>query len=42
MAKKLTKFILFALLLGVIAGWAINASIDDGTPAAAEQLKQIA
>ena len=42
MAKRLTKFILFALLLGVIAGWAINASIDDGSPAAAAQLKEIA
>jgi Na+/H+-dicarboxylate symporter len=41
-AKRLTKFILFALLLGVIAGWAINASIDDGSPASAEKLKQIA
>jgi len=41
-AKRLTKFILFALLLGVIAGWAINASIDDGSPAAAAQLKEIA
>src|SRR4051794_835176 len=42
MAKKLTKFILIALVLGVIAGWAINAAIDDGTPASAEQLKAIA
>jgi len=41
-AKKLTRFILLALLLGVIAGWAINAAIDDGTPQSAEQLKQIA
>jgi len=42
MAKKLTKFILLALVLGIIAGWAINASIDNGTPEAAAQLKQIA
>jgi Na+/H+-dicarboxylate symporter len=42
MAKKLTKFILIALVLGVIAGWAINAAIDDGTPASAERLKAIA
>ena len=42
MAKKLTKFILMALVLGVIAGWAINAAIDDGTPASAERLKAIA
>ncbi|NUT00858.1 MAG: dicarboxylate/amino acid:cation symporter [Sphingomonas sp.] len=42
MAKQLTRFILIALVLGVIAGWAINAAIDDGTPASAERLKQIA
>ena len=42
MAKKLTQFILIALVLGIIAGWAINAAIDDGTPEAAERLKSIA
>src|SRR5689334_281462 len=42
MAKKLTWFILTALVLGIIAGWAINYAIDDGTPASAEQLKSIA
>ena len=42
MAKKLTRFILLALVLGIIAGWAINAAIDDGTPQSADQLKQIA
>ena len=42
MAKKLTKFILLALVLGVIAGWAINAAIDDGTPESAARLKSIA
>ena len=42
MATKLTRYILFALLLGVIAGWATNAAIDDGTPASAERLKAIA
>ena len=42
MAKRLTRFILLALVLGIIAGWAINAAIDDGTPASAAQLKQIA
>jgi Na+/H+-dicarboxylate symporter len=41
-AKKLTRFILLALVLGIIAGWAINAAIDDGTPESAERLKQIA
>ena len=42
MAKRLTRFILLALVLGMIAGWAINAAIDDGTPESAAQLKQIA
>ena len=42
MAKKLTRFILIALVLGIVAGWLINFSIDDGTPASAERLKSIA
>ena len=42
MAKRLTRYILIALVLGVIAGWAINSAIDDGTPASAERLKSIA
>src|SRR3954469_20501913 len=42
MAKNLTRFILLALMVGLIAGWAINAAIDDGTPASAERLKSIA
>src|SRR3982750_909835 len=42
MAKKLTRFILMALVLGIIAGWATNYAIDDGTPASAERLKSIA
>ena len=42
MAKKLTRFILIALVLGIIAGWAINYALDDGTPEATERLKQIA
>src|SRR4051812_29638641 len=42
MAKNLTRFILLALVLGLIAGWATNAAIDDGTPASAERLKSIA
>ena len=42
MAKRLTRYILIALVLGIIAGWAINAAIDDGTPAAAAHLKSIA
>ena len=42
MAKRLTQFILIALVLGLIVGWAINAAIDDGTPQSAAQLKSIA
>ena len=42
MAKRLTRFILVALVLGIIVGWAINYAIDDGTPASAERLKSIA
>src|SRR6476469_4369177 len=42
MAKRLTRYILIALVLGIIAGWAINAAIDDGTPGRAAQLKSIA
>ena len=42
MAKRLTRYILLALVLGVIAGWAINSAIDDGTPASAARLKSIA
>jgi Na+/H+-dicarboxylate symporter len=41
-AKRLTRFILLALVLGIIAGWAINAAIDDGSAQSADQLKQIA
>jgi Na+/H+-dicarboxylate symporter len=42
LAKKLTRYILIALVLGIVAGWAINYAIDDGTPASAERLKSIA
>ena len=42
MANKLTRFILIALVLGLIVGWATHASIDDGTPASAARLKSIA
>ncbi|MGZ2411164.1 Na+/H+-dicarboxylate symporter [Sphingomonas sp. F9_3S_D5_B_2] len=42
MATKLTRYILIALVLGLVAGWAINAAFDDGTPASAERLKSIA
>src|SRR4029453_921786 len=42
LATKLTRYILLALLLGIIAGWATNAAIDDGSAQSAEQLKTIA
>ncbi|MES2054775.1 MAG: dicarboxylate/amino acid:cation symporter [Pseudomonadota bacterium] len=42
MAKRLTWFILLGLVLGLVVGWALNATIDDGTPAAAAKLKEIA
>src|SRR4051794_9381977 len=42
MASKLTRFILIALVLGIIVGWAINAAVGDGTPAGDAQLKTIA
>src|SRR3954466_659390 len=42
MAKNLTRYILLALVLGIIAGWATNSAIDDGSPASAERLKAIA
>ena len=42
MAKKLTRFILIALVLGIIVGWATNYAIDDGSPEAAARLKSIA
>jgi Na+/H+-dicarboxylate symporter len=42
MAKKLTYFILAGLVLGIVAGWAINHAIADGTPAGDERLAAIA
>jgi Na+/H+-dicarboxylate symporter len=41
-AKRLTQFILIALVLGVITGWALNYSLDDGSPESAARLKSIA
>jgi Na+/H+-dicarboxylate symporter len=41
-AKRLTYFILAGLVLGIVVGWAINASVADGTPAGDAQLKAIA
>ena len=42
MAKRLTRYILVALVLGLVVGWVLNASIDDGTPESAARLKSIA
>ncbi|MFT6570906.1 MAG: Na+/H+-dicarboxylate symporter, partial [Sphingomonas echinoides] len=42
MAKRLTTYILIALVLGLAVGWTLNATIDDGTPASAARLKEIA
>ena len=42
MAKNLTRYILIALVLGIIAGWTINYAIDDGSAAADARLKSIA
>jgi Na+/H+-dicarboxylate symporter len=42
LAKKLTRYILIALVLGVITGWTLNVSISDGSPESAAQLKSIA
>jgi len=41
-AKRLTYYILAGLVLGIVAGWAINASVGDGTPAGDARLKDIA
>jgi len=42
MAKRLTMFIAVGLVLGLVVGWGINLAIDDGSAAAAAQLKEIA
>jgi Na+/H+-dicarboxylate symporter len=42
LAKKLTRYILIALVLGVITGWSLNVSISDGSPESAARLKAIA
>jgi Na+/H+-dicarboxylate symporter len=42
MAKKLTYWILAGLVLGIVAGWAINYAIADGTPAGDARLATIA
>jgi Na+/H+-dicarboxylate symporter len=42
MATRLTRYILIALVLGIVAGWAINAGIDNGTAASTARLTSIA
>ena len=42
MAKKLTRYILIALVLGIITGLALHYAIDDGTPASEATLAKIA
>jgi len=42
MAKKLTRFILIALVLGIISGLALHYAIDDGTVASEARLAKIA
>jgi Na+/H+-dicarboxylate symporter len=41
MAKRLTYWILGGLVLGILAGWAINHWVSDGTPASTERLHEI-
>ncbi|MFL6845795.1 MAG: dicarboxylate/amino acid:cation symporter [Allosphingosinicella sp.] len=42
MAKRLTYFILAGLVLGILVGWALNASLGDGTSEPTAELKTIA
>lgn len=42
MAKRLTWYILIALVLGLVVGWAINSSVGDATPEAKARLSEIA
>ena len=42
MAKRLTYWIIAALVAGLLVGWGLHAAIDDGTPAAAAKLTDIA
>ena len=42
MAKRLTTFILIALVAGLVLGWALNAGLDDGGGAGTATLKHIA
>lgn len=42
MAKRLTYYILAALVLGILCGWALNAWVGDGSSQSADQLTEIA
>ena len=42
MAKRLTYWIMIGLVAGLVVGWGIHAGIDDGSPAAADRLGEIA
>jgi Na+/H+-dicarboxylate symporter len=42
MAKRLTRYILIALVLGIIAGLALHYAIDDGTPESEARLAKTA
>jgi Na+/H+-dicarboxylate symporter len=41
-AKRLTWYILAALLLGLLVGWIINSAVANGSPEATARLKEIA
>ena len=41
MAKRLTTYIIIGLVLGLVVGWTLNASIDNGTPQSAATLAAI-
>jgi Na+/H+-dicarboxylate symporter len=42
MAKRLTWYILAGLVIGILAGWALNSAFDDGTPQGSAKLASIA
>ncbi|HEX9947233.1 MAG TPA: cation:dicarboxylase symporter family transporter, partial [Allosphingosinicella sp.] len=42
MAKRLTYWILFALVLGVVVGWGLNFLLGDGTPEGGPVVKEVA
>lgn len=42
MAKRLTLYIMIGLVAGIVLGLALNGLIDDGSPAAADRLSEIA